>query len=318
MASASTSKSTPLYAWFSLLLPPLLWAGNFVAGRAVRDDLTPMTLSLGRWVIALLFLLPFAFKAMRRDWRRYWEHRWMVLGTSSMGIAAYNSLLYCSLQTTTASNALLLNSLAPLMIVLLGAVFYRQRLNWNQGTALILSFIGVLILVFQGNWSHWQSISLNAGDVIVLVAAACWAVYTLWLRQLPADLDRLGLMGAQIALALFILLPLTILEHRTATVPELGVKAYAALVYVGVFASALAYFLYMRAVQHFGPARAGLCVHLAPVFGVALSAVFLGEQLHLYHALGIGTIAVGLVFSGRGTGAQRTPNTAPRAYKQAI
>ncbi|MGY2485545.1 EamA family transporter [Cupriavidus sp. CP313] len=74
----------------------------------------------------------------------------MVLGTSFMGIAAYNSLLYCSLQTTTASNALLLNSLAPLLIVLLGAMFYRQRLNWNQGAGLILSFVGVLILVLQG------------------------------------------------------------------------------------------------------------------------------------------------------------------------
>jgi len=302
----------------ALLLPPLLWAGNFVVGRAVRNELTPMTLSLARWVIAFACLLPFALGTMRRDWRRYWAHRWMVLGTSFMGIAAYNSLLYCSLQTTTASNALLLNSLAPLLIVLLGAMFYRQRLNWSQGAALILSFVGVLILVLQGHWPRWQSITFNAGDAIVLGAAACWAVYTLWLRQLPADLDRLGLMGIQIALALLVLLPFAVMEHGAYPAPAWGATAYAAVAYVGIFASALAYFLYMRAVQHFGPAKAGLCVHLAPMFGVVLSALFLGEHLHLYHALGIAAIVAGLVCSGLGAGQRWIPGLTLRAHRQAL
>lgn len=304
----SSSKTAPrVLAWLALLLPPLLWAGNFIVGRAVRDNMTPITLSLGRWTIALVCLLPFAFPRMRRDWPRYWDHRWLVLGTSIFGVAAYNSLLYFGLRTTTASNALLLNSLAPLLIVLFGAVLYRQRLSIGQGLGLGLSFIGVLTLVLHGHWSQWQSITFVSGDVVVLVAAVCWAVYTLWLRQLPTDLDRIGLMGMQIIVALIALLPAALFEYKLGMRPTLGATSLAAMGYVGVFASGLAYLLYMRAVQSFGAARAGLCVHLAPMFGVVLSAIFLHEQLHTYHALGIVAIAAGLVCSSVGGGQQGVP-----------
>lgn len=305
--------SQRLLAWLALVLPPLLWAGNFIVGRAVREDMTPMTLSLGRWTIALVCLLPFALPAMRRDWRRYWDHRWLVLGTSIVGVAAYNSLLYFGLRTTTASNALLLNSLAPLLIVLLGAVFYRQRLSSGQSLGLGLSFIGVLTLVLQGRWSQWQSITFVPGDAIILLAAVCWAVYTLWLRQFPSDLDRIGLIGMQVIVALIALLPAPLIEYSLGMRPILGAASYSAIAYVGVFASALAYLLYMRAVQSFGPARAGLCVHLAPMFGVVLSALFLHEHLHAYQALGIAAIAAGLVCSSIG-GRQQGPLTVRQAH----
>ncbi|SKD04445.1 Permease of the drug/metabolite transporter (DMT) superfamily [Burkholderia sp. CF099] len=293
-----------LVAWLALLLPPLLWAGNFIVGRAVRDDVTPMTLSLGRWTIALACLLPFAFSAMRREWRRHWDHRWLVLGTSITGVAAYNSLLYFGLRTTMASNALLLNALAPLLIVLLGAAVYGQRLSFRQSVGVGLSFIGVLTLVLQGHWSQWRSINFVAGDATVLVAAVCWAVYTLWLRQFPADLDRVGLMGTQILVALVVLGPATLVEYHFGAEPRLGPSSLAAIAYVGVFASGIAYLFYMRAVQWFGPAQAGFCIHLAPVFGVVLSSLFLHEHLYAYHAAGIATIAAGLLFSSRGDGRQ--------------
>lgn len=308
MPAFSPSTSSRSVAWIALLLPPLLWAGNFIVGRAVRDDMTPMTLSFGRWAVALACLLPFAYGAMRKDWRRYWEHRWVVLGTSITGIAAYNAVLYFALRTTTANNALLLNSLAPLLIVLLGAMFYCQRMTWAQGLGLLLSFIGVLTLVLQGNWSNWRNITFVPGDFVMLGAAIVWAVYTLWLRQIPADLDRLGLVSVQIIFALGVLLPFMLTEHHAATEPALGAQAYAAIAYVGIFASALAYILYMRAVHYFGPARAGLCIHLSPMFGVLLSALLLGERLHGYHALGIAAIAAGLLCSGMGESLQKTPS----------
>jgi pantoate--beta-alanine ligase len=74
---------------------------------------------------------------------------------------------------------LLLNSLAPLLIVVLGALLYRQRLEWNQGLGLLFSSIGVVILVLQGRWSRWHAISFVPGDAIMLGAAILWTVYTL-------------------------------------------------------------------------------------------------------------------------------------------
>ncbi len=302
MQKNNPSLTARMLPWAALLLPSLFWAGNFIAGRAMRDALTPMTLALGRWLIALACLLPFAWRGLRRDARRYLAHRWLILGTAVTGVAAFSSLVYIGLHTTTASNGLLLNALIPLLIVLLGALFYRQGLSAGQGVGLVLSFAGVLTLVLQGQWTQWRQVTLVPGDGILLVAMVSFALYTLWLRQLPTELDRLGLTAAQIAIAIIVLLPFWVVEHAGGARSVWTLASGAALVYVGLFPSVGAYLLYMRAVQHFGPARAGLSIHLIPVFGVVLSALVLHERLHTWHAAGIAAIAAGLVCSNVGAG----------------
>lgn len=300
MPAKPSSSHHHLLSWAALLLPPLFWAGNFIVGRAIREDLAPITLSLGRWAIALVCLLPFALGPIRREWRRYWEIRWRLTGLALSGVVAFSSLVYLGLRTTTASNALLFNSLVPLLIVMLGAGFYRQRLSRGQGVGLLLSFMGVLTLIMQGRWSHWQNLTFVPGDLIILAAMVCWALYTLWLRQLPADLDRIGLMAMQIIIGLMALLPLCLIERASGLQPAWNSASLAALTYLGIFPSVLAYLLYGQAVRHFGPARAGLANHLIPAFGVLLSVLFLHERLHTYHVVGISAIAAGLVCSNLG------------------
>ena len=300
MSDLKSPLSARLLAVSALLLPPLFWAGNFIVGRAVRADIDPMMLSFGRWVIALLCLLPFALGPMRRDWPRYWELRWRVLGVATVGVAAFNSLVYLGLRTTSAINGLIMNSLIPLFIVLLGAFFYRQKLRLGQQIGLVLSFAGVLILVLRGQASAWQALTIVPGDTIVLAAMVCWALYTLWLRQFPADLNRVGLMGVQIIIALIELLPLLLIEQSDGGTTLWSQASLLALLYVGLFPSVLAYLLYTHAVHRFGPALAGLTIHLMPVYGVILSFLLLGEQIELYQAVGIVAIVAGLLCSNFG------------------
>ncbi|ASL40964.1 MULTISPECIES: DMT family transporter [Acetobacteraceae] len=284
-------------AYASLGLPPLFWAGNFIVSRAVRDLTAPLTLLTVRWVVAFVCLSPFALPIMRRDAPRYWQHRWLMLGTALTGIVGFNALIYVGVRTTTASNALLMNALIPLMIVFFGAIFYRQRLTLAQGAGLILSLLGVFTLVLHGQWSQWSALALVPGDAVVLAAMACFAFYTLWIRRLPADLDRLGVLGAHITIGVCLLLPLWFIAPISATSAHWTISFAAAALYVGIFPSVLAYLLYMRAVRFFGAERAGLSIHLIPAFGVILSTLFLHERLHLWHATGIVAIALGLVCS---------------------
>lgn len=292
-----------------LALPPLFWAGNFVVARAARGDIPPMALSFGRWVIAFLLLLPFAGKWMWRDRARYWQHRWLLVRVSLIGVAAFNTLVYLGLHTTTAANGLLLNSVIPVLIVLFGAVFYRHRLRRIQAFGLAISCVGVLTIIVHGQWARLVALEFSGGDVIVFIAMMCWALYTLWLRSLPADVNRIGLMGIQILIALCALFPLCAWEAIGGARPSWNTASVLALLYVGVVPSVLAYLLYMHGVARAGAARAGLFIHLVPVYGALLSVVFLGESLHLYHAVGIALILTGLACS-------RERATAPTASSQ--
>jgi len=282
-----------------LVPPPLFWAGNFIVGRAMRGEVPPLTLSFWRWVIAFVCLLPFAWRPMRRDWPLYRANAFLIVRATVAGVVAFNSLIYVGLQWTAAANGLLLNSFIPILIMLFGAVFYGQPLRRAQVFGLALSFSGVLTIVMHGEWARLAALEFSPGDLVVFCAMISWAFYTLWLRTIPPEIDRIGLMGAQIGLALVALLPMYLGERAFGYAPTWDRDAFAALAYLGVFPSVLAYLFYNIGVARVGAAKAGLFIHLIPVFGAVLAVLFLHETLHPYHAFGIAAILSGIAFAVR-------------------
>lgn len=282
--------------------PPLLWAGNMIVARAIRGDIPPLTLAFGRWVVSFLILLPFAWALMRRDRLRYRQHYRLIIGTALTGIAAFNTFVYIGLHSTTSTNALLLNSCIPVLIMLLGAVFYRQRLNRRQILGLALSLAGVAVIILRGSRHNLLALHFAAGDMWVFAATMCWAVYTLWMKNLPADIHRTGLTAVQILIGLVALLPFFVWETASGAPVAWQPAALLGLAYVGIFPSVIAYLCYTAAIARFGAVRAGLSIHLMPVFGTLLAFLLLDEQLHAYHGFGIAAIFGGILLSSRSTG----------------
>ena len=280
--------------WLVLILPPLFWAGNFVVGRAARDDVPPMMLAFARHFVALAFLLPFGWAAMRRDVQRYWACRWQLVRISVAGMVAFNLLVYLGLHDTTASNAQLMNSTIPVLIVLLSSVFWRQQLSVTQVFGLALSCAGVLTIILHGDLARLVALQFSWGDPIVFGAMVSFALFSVLLRSLPPDLDRLGLLGAQLTIAVVILLPFLAGEYISGARATWNAAALAAMLYVGIAASLLANLLYMFGIARVGPARAGMFIHLVPLYGAAMSITLLGESLHAYHAVGMVAIMAGL------------------------
>src|SRR5881275_1533094 len=136
-----------------LSLPPLLWAGNAIVGRLVRDAVPPMTLNLLRWALALLVLLPLGWATLRSKgivagvqtrWRRY-----ALLGL--LGIGMYNSLQYLALQTSTPINVTLVASGMPVWMMLVGRLFYGMPVRARQVAGALLSIVGVLVVLCRGD-----------------------------------------------------------------------------------------------------------------------------------------------------------------------
>ncbi|MDK2123636.1 DMT family transporter [Parachitinimonas caeni] len=291
--------ASPRLAYLLLTLTSLFWAGNFVLARAMHAAIPPMTLSFMRWAVALVLLAPFALGTAWRQrtlLRQYWK-RLCLLG--AIGICGFNSLAYAGLQYTAATNAVLMNSFIPILILLLGRLFWRQPLSANQLVGIAISFIGVTIILCRGDWARLQALSFNQGDLLLFAAALDWALYTLILRGLDSRVDRLGMLMALILVGLACCAPLFVAEllagKRTALTPG----NLATFAYVGIFPSVLAYLFYNRGVAEVGAARAGSFIHLMPVFGTLLSIVFLNESFEGFHAAGIAAIFAGLWWSGR-------------------
>lgn len=284
-----------------LVLPPLFWAGNFVVGKVLHDSIPPFSLSFIRWVMACLVLLPFAWRFVVRDWALYRQNKQRIVATALFGVAAFNTLIYKGLHDTTTTNALLLNSCIPVLIILFGGLFYGQKWQKAQMMGLCVSLVGVLAIVLQGDFERLRTLSFNSGDLWVFSAMVCWAFYTLWTKGLPSEINKLGLMCVQMCLAIAVLFPLFLWEYFGGQHIIFNEKSLLGLAYIGIFPSVVAYLLYSFAVAKVGAVKAGLSIHLMPVFGVLLSVGLLGEIFQIYHAIGIGLIATGLVLCHRST-----------------
>ncbi|MEY4592965.1 MAG: hypothetical protein RIR18_1860, partial [Pseudomonadota bacterium] len=231
-------------AYVLLTLTALFWSINVVLAKAMNAALPPMALSVGRWGIALVLLLPFGAP---RAWTQrhlllsHWR-RILILGLT--GIGMYNTLVYVGLQSTTATHSVLLNSLIPIFIILLGGLFFAQPMHGRQITGIGISFVGVLTIVSEGNPLHLLTIGINPGDGIILLAMLTWALYTLVLRGLPAGIDRLGLLTVLMVVGLLALLPFLAMEVADGRVAELTLPSLLTLLYIGTFPSIVAMIFY--------------------------------------------------------------------------
>lgn len=282
----------------ALALAALFWSGNFIAGRALRGQIDPLTLNFSRWALALVLMTPFVWRdvvanmpALRREWR-------LILALGATGIAAFHTLVYFALQRTTATNALLILALAPAATVAGAAAFRSEPLSRFQFFGSLLSLIGAVLLITRGK-APASAGAFNAGDLLMVLAVAVWAAYSLLLRRRPADLPQGVTLGASIVVALVFLAPLLFLFAPTPVAAVSSPKVLVCIVYVALFASALGFLFWSHGVSQLGPARASQFVQLMPLFGAALSYLILGETLTTAQIVGAMLVMCGIAIAER-------------------
>jgi len=279
-----------------LVLTPLFWSGNFVIGRAVHLQVPPLGLSFWRWLVACLILLPFGWGPLRRHWPVLRAHLPLMLVLAILGVANFNTFVYLGLQTTTATNAVLLQSNIPVIIVGLAWLLLGEPVRPRQLMGILFSLAGVLTLITRGDPAVFRTLTLTTGDLWILAAVASWALYSVLLRRRPPGLDPLGFLMFTVIVGVVVLAPFYLWESAGGRQMVLNGVTVATVLYVAVFASVLAYIFWNRAVAEVGPSRAGQFIHLMPVFGTTLSIIFLGERLAAYHLVGALLIVGGILF----------------------
>ena len=277
-----------------LTLSSLFWAGNFVLSKAISTDIQPVTLAFGRWSLAFLFVLPFAYPHLKKDRVALLRHWKILLPIALLGISAFNTMIYIGLQSTTAINSLLLQSFFPVVVPMLAFFFFREKLTLLQIAGITVSLLGTLWLVSQGNPERLLSASLNRGDVWVFAAVVLYAGYALLLRFRP-KVHPLSFLAATFGLGIVMLLPFWIGELYVYPSPALTVEVGLSFLYLAIFPSLVAYLFFNEAVGRIGATTAGLFSHLVPTFGSIMAILFLGEDFHSYHAWGILLIFSGIV-----------------------
>ncbi|WLI91304.1 DMT family transporter [Massilia sp. R2A-15] len=295
----------PLTASTALLLtvPPLLWAGNAIVGRLVRDAVPPMTLNLLRWSLALLILLPIGRALLRsssglwQDWRRY-----SLLGL--FGVGLYNSLQYLALQSSTPINVTLVAAGMPVWMLLVGALFFKMPVRRRQIVGALLSIGGVVLVLSRGEWRQLVALRLVPGDLYMILATIAWSFYS-WMLMQPKDRPAIRADWAAFLLAQVIYGALwsgVLASVEWSVAPRHIAWSWtvvAVLLYVAAGPAVIAFRCWGAGVQRAGPTVGAFFTNLTPLFAAVMSSAFLGELPHLYHLAAFTLIVGGIAYSSR-------------------
>lgn len=286
-----------------LTVPPVLWAGNAIAGRILRDAVPPMTLNLLRWSLALLIVLPLA-RAVFAPGSGLWSNwkRFGMLGL--LGIGLYNSLQYLALQTSTPINVTLVAASMPVWMMVVGLLFFRMKVHVRHVAGAVLSIAGVLLVLSRGELAVLQSLRMVPGDLYMIAASIAWAFYT-WLLMQPGDpqairSDWAAFMFAQVLYGVAWSGLFTAAEWALVPVHiDFGWTLVLGLLYVAIGPAVLALRCWGAGVQRAGPNVAAFFSNLTPLFAALFSSAFLGEAPQLYHAGAFALIVAGILLSSR-------------------
>lgn len=285
-----------LRAWLVLVATLLLWSGNWIVARAVREDVAPGIATVGRQLIVLAILLPFAFRGLKAKLPHLGRRDWRILAALGLtGGGVHLGFQWLGLHFTTATSGILYLSTTPIFILLM-AMPLGERVGPRQWGGVLISFCGVALIVTQGNFN---ALSFNAGDMLALASMMMWAGYTVLLRIRRDPLDIVELLVMVCVFGFTFMLPWIAWEAVYNPKIQLNSAGALAVLYSAIGSLLLAYAGWSYVVKRLGAVRAGATMHLMPGFGVLLAAVFLAEYPSWYHFTGIALILLGVGLSSR-------------------
>ncbi|NKQ40219.1 MAG: DMT family transporter [Sulfurovum sp.] len=288
------SEGKTIKPYLVMIIPPLLWAGNFIVGKAVADQHAPIGLSFWRWLLASVIFLPFAIKSMWLQKDIIKRDFWQISVLALLSVSLFNSLAYISLLYTTATNATLLNSFIPIFILLITSIFFGEQISFRQILGVIISLLGVLVILVKLNMQVLVTLEINKGDLWMLLAALVWALYSILLKYLrPKELSSVPFLGILLLLGTIMIFPIWILDPFQEQI-ILNNNMIMAFTYIAIFPSIISYLAWNYGMKKLGASVGGQFIHLMPLFGAIMAVFFLGETIELYHLVGGLLIGTGL------------------------
>ncbi|MBN8505473.1 MAG: DMT family transporter [Burkholderiales bacterium] len=274
--------TAPLSVHLKLLGMAALWGGAWPAGRFVVQSLPPLTASSWRFAIAFAVLWLW-WKQARRSVQGFSHRQWagLMLG-GAVGVFGYAAFFLMGLQHVPAGRAALVVTTNPVFTLLLAAWLFGEKLSARIAAGMGLAVLGAMTVLTHGRpWAVFEQ-GLGVGELLLLGCVACWSGYTLLGKKLLGGMDALTTTLATSGFGLVLLLLSALsFEGPAAMAQPLQVSGatWAALLFMAVGSTVLAYAWYFEGVAALGAGAASGYISLVPVFGVLFATLLLGEAL---------------------------------------
>ena len=279
---------------FLPLVTSLLFAGSFIAGKYTTADLGPLTTSLLRYIVALIFLTSLAITKRLSLTIDLPDLRKLIL-LGLFGIVGYHYFFFSALRHTEVADTAIINALSPIITALMAALFLKERLTSRNYLGIAVAVVGALVLLTKGQMQNLLKFKVNLGDGLMLLAVINWAIYALLVKRLSEKYSGFCLFFYATLFGVIMLIGLAYTEHWTQHIDSISMASFWSLIYMGAVASGIGYLLYTLSIGKIGPTRTSSSVYsLVPIFVAVLALLFFDEPITAIMMISVAGILLGL------------------------
>lgn len=275
-----------LSAHLYVLLATILISGSFLASQKLANVIDPISLTLYRFVLALIFLSPVIIFSKNRL-----KNVFKIL-PKAMVVSLVYTLYFIgmlrALENTTVLNTGAIYTLVPLMTAVLCIFFFKEKIALKQLFIYILGIISTCIVVFQADFTLFLTLSLNKGDIIFLIASLSMSLYPVFIKLLYSKKDELLVLVFATLLGGIIWMSLTM---QILNIPynwnKIELNHFYSLLYLVLATTILTLFLYQKATLILGAKKIMAYIYLNPAFVAIIMFLLEGQTISFGVFLGI-------------------------------
>ena len=271
--------------------------------RYLVGNADPITLAILRWGIGFVVVLPVALL-----WRAKFPPRGDWLAVAMLGICFFGLFFVfynIAVAYTTAARASLALSTLPVQTMIVGALLGIEPLTWRKSAGVAIAMLGVFAALATGLAAApegaWR------GEVIMTGAVLCMAFYNVWSRRFIVRSSALGFLAVGMGAGAAVLIAVGVLTGRVAALAGFDAAHWTAGIYLGIGGGALAFILWVMALQRTTPTLVANTMTVNPIAAGLLATQLVGEPITINLVAGLVAVFAGIFIATTDPAAKPEP-----------
>lgn len=263
---------------FYLLLATFFWALGLIIGKFCSVEIPALTLTCLRYFIAGIGIT-IIYCSKKKEIKINKKDLFYIIGLAFLGVVLNGVFFFMGIKITSSINIAIISSTTPMIVCILGFIFFKEKVTKKNILSVIMSVLGILFLLVNGNLSQLLNINFNRGDLIILGAVISNGIYIIGSKKMLKKYEIEKLLAYVFLITALILSPALIFEKGFYTISQISLKAIFSLLYMAIFSSLLAFLLQQKGIKKLGPIKAAIYTNLIPIYSMLLSSLILKEYV---------------------------------------
>lgn len=272
-----------LITYAALALAVIFWGFSFIATKIALASFTPFCLIFARFSTAAIFFACLLFRRGAPPINKDTFRKLFLLALFQPGL--YFFFETYGLKFTSATKTSLIIATIPILVLILSAIFLKERVRLVNAAGIVMSLLGVALLVF-GEKEAAISSGVLWGDFLIFGAVLSATIYIIFARYLGQTISAVQITGLQVIFGALLFLPFFLWDLNSMNWQQISIEAIIAVICLTVFATIGAFLCYNFALSRIGAARASVFINAIPVITAFGAWTLLGETLTSVQIMG--------------------------------